>query len=265
MRTSFSILRRPLLNMVTTSLLLCALTVQRTDAQCQFYPQDRGRFALVYDDYAIDVTIQFFPQPLRTALPIGRYRIFLEASGGTIPSGHVPNYHQFRPKRDVRGNAEYELIHTGPMAIGCESVTADSQWFEIITGFTDSTLPPRAWIHRSDVELLPMRVQTWPDLYSHGMLMFLCDSTRRFYSRPEEGALITPYLKTFDGDTQPDYSMVPLHTEGNWMKVQLYSPDIFGSDDAWIASIDSSSHPSVSVWIKYLDDRGRPTVFPMTE
>lgn len=255
--------RSPFIRSVVMPMVL-VLPFQQMIAQCSPYPADRGRFALLFDNVS-DVTIQFYAEPLRTAQPIGRYRIYTEMIGYNSFVGGLSEYHQFLPLRDVKGAAVYELIHTGPLAIGAESVTADSEWFQIVTGFKDPTLPALVWTRRSDLQRLQMTVQTWPEFFLYGVLQFICDSSRRFYTRPDDNAVIDPYLKTFEGETQPSYSMVPLRTVGKWMNVQLYSPDIFGSDDEWVAKIDSSEHPSVSVWIKYLDDWGRPTVEKMVE
>ena len=138
--------------------------------------------------------------------------------------------------------------------------SADSDWAEVSLDCKQLQDPPTAWVKVGG----PIRVKFWSDFFGPDWaLVFNCDTVRAFYSRPDEGYRILPKLA---GDPDnPDYCLRVLKVFGEWMEVYLESPSTFMEDLQTRQARYKSAKPPPKLWIKYLDETGRPRVWYLWE
>jgi hypothetical protein len=85
-----------------------------------------------------------------------------------------------------------------------------------------------------------------------------------FYSKPSLDERVYPKIIK-DESGFYDYSMQRIKAAGTWMQIYLFTPSSFGESLESINAEIKSSKPPAKVWIRYLDDYGRPTVEGLVE
>jgi len=153
-----------------------------------------------------------------------------------------------------------EVFRVDEYGLPVRAFTPDSEWAEVSLDCKQLEDPPTAWVRIGG----PVRVKFWSEFFGEDWaLVFDCDTVKAFYSRPDDGYRIQPKLA---GDSDnPDYCMRVVRTFGDWMEVYLETPSTFMEDSKTRQSRYKSANPPTKVWIKYLDDNGRPRIWYLWE
>jgi hypothetical protein len=125
-----------------------------------------------------------------------------------------------------------------------DSLTADG-WARAIVGFRPDGAPVPAW---APATAGSAERTLWRDELTAHDLFFRTGVPPAFFDTPGG----TPAAFTLPPDER-DYILHPLGTRDDWIKVRVVTP----SD----MCADPESPRSAEVWIRYLDDRGRPLVW----
>ncbi len=138
--------------------------------------------------------------------------------------------------------------------------SSDSEWVRVSLDCRKITNPPSAWLRTVDSNKVTIPIKSWAHFFEVDWpVVFHCDSLMAFYSDSNETARIFPKLRGHPGE--PDYCMRVLSTSGKWMHVYLESPSTFMTDhEARHARYETTDSPP-KVWIRYLDDHGRPRIW----
>ena len=200
--------------------------------------EDYGKFCLSFDFFA-EFSLQLFDSPNRDTKPMAQFVVYKEQTGR---NSYV---------RGTYGIAGLEY-------------SADSQWIKISLDNHNFMNPSSAWISISDVKKIGISILSWKEFYK-GMrsLYFRYDSAVKFYSRRSFNSYINSLTKKVQYNNF-DYSMDVIQSTDEWMEVYLYCPSIFGEEDKQVKQRNVSNPPE-KVWIRYLDDNGRPQLWYMWE
>jgi hypothetical protein len=126
-----------------------------------------------------------------------------------------------------------------------DSIAGD--WLRVIYAMTDAGDPRIGWTQRRQ----DTGVRLWREFLQDHNLFFLDDEKAAFHSSP--GGARVPLQLADGANGLPDYTMHPEEVAGPWMRVRLVTPSDFCSDPV--------QPKRDTVWIRFLDERGRPTVF----
>ncbi len=145
-----------------------------------------------------------------------------------------------------------DVYDVSEFALPVLSFSPDSGWAKVSLDCREQVDTPCAWLNVADARKAKLKVKSWASFFERDWtVVFLCEDMMGFYSAPYDTCQIFP---TLSGDSsESDYWMKVIKTSGNWMLVSLQSP--IPSDG--VEPIDKFPE----VWIKYLDDQGRPRVW----
>jgi roadblock/LC7 domain-containing protein len=141
------------------------------------------------------------------------------------------------------------------------SFSPDSEWVNVSLDCNKEVNPPSAWFNVFDASLLNVQIKSWTNFFEKNWtLHFLNNSDIMFYSKYADTTQIFPKLSM--DKTRPDYCMRVIKTSGHWMLVYLDSPC---NIPVQMDSLYQSKNQSPKVWIRHIDDRGRPRVWYLSE
>jgi hypothetical protein len=225
--------------------------------------EDYGKFCLSFDFFA-EFSLQLFDSPNRDTKPMAQFVVYKEQTGRNSYVRGVSKIRYYQNKKVVKPRVVYELIHGGTYGIAGLEYSADSQWIKISLDNHNFMNPSSAWISISDVKKIGISILSWKEFYK-GMrsLYFRYDSAVKFYSRRSFNSYINSLTKKVQYNNF-DYSMDVIQSTDEWMEVYLYCPSIFGEEDKQVKQRNVSNPPE-KVWIRYLDDNGRPQLWYMWE
>jgi hypothetical protein len=162
--------------------------------------------------------------------------------------------------------AAYSLHYREENAIPGLSYSSDSSWVKVSLDCRNLNNPPSAWLCVIDAKKAGALVRQWDEIFTkYQTLLFQVDSLMAFYSNPSLDKRIYPKILKGEEYQPYDYSMQRIKTIGKWMQIYLFTPSCFGQSRESINAQIISSNPPAKVWIRYLDDNGRPTVEGLTE
>ena len=148
-------------------------------------------------------------------------------------------------------------------------MTADSNWVRIIFGIKNGTFQD-GWVQ---TDLKKRNFFFWRESLLKSVLYFDNNVKIRSAHRYNTPDRDNSHYGFYDGDgpngnkvefdLEPgtssekyNYIMHPIRTEGRWMEVRVVTPSDY---------CDQPANPKVKVlWIKFLDERGRPMVWYYT-
>jgi hypothetical protein len=125
-------------------------------------------------------------------------------------------------------------------------------WLRVHYGLASDGRPLEGWV-RDD----PARVSRflWSERLPESPLFFLHSDSIRFFAAPA-GESVAVALELGPGDPRFDYILYPLVTRGPWMQVVVATPSTY--------CFDPPTPQHDTVWIRYLNDAGRPRVWYYT-
>ncbi len=136
------------------------------------------------------------------------------------------------------------LLEFGYEEVGLplDSLAADGGWARVVPGFRKDGTPVHAWAAVGG----RVQVVRWPERLIERDLFFRDGVTPAFYAAPDGAPAAFPLPGR-------DYILHPLEARGPWMRVRAVTP----SD-----MCDTPESPrAAELWIRYLDERGRPLVW----
>jgi hypothetical protein len=133
-----------------------------------------------------------------------------------------------------------------------DSISSDTQWVRVIYAGESSGASLRGWVTNRSPHT---DILLWKHVLPKHNVFFRDPEQVQFYSSPNGNKRIFT-LEKFSGANSPrryNYIMYPLRADGDWMQVRVVTP----SD--YCDSPDNTR--SATLWIKYLDQHGRPLVW----
>lgn len=233
-------------------------TVSQYDSGCE------TEFGIAYASLTLNLTplkmdsIQFYASTIKSDPP------FAQLKYGTVQvtrNSYAVDVAKFTLTMMSTGEEEeiglrlIDLNRIDEYALPVLSFSPDSQWVNVSFDPRNLSNPQTGWLNISDSKKAGVQIKYWANfLYLDVAVVFNCDSLMAFYSRPDESSRIFPELKLFENSNEYTYSMKGVDKSGKWMQVYLYSPSPYYSGSEPPAS-------ALKVWIKYLDDTGRPRIW----
>jgi hypothetical protein len=186
-------------------------------------------------------SIPIFKQPIATSNTLatflqivtdlrGSYKYFMSSSNTTDDGNLV----------------EFDYEEEG---IPFDSVNSTQTWARVI--YSDVTTRVKGWVQ---VQAPHTKAFFWRDRLTHASLYFLPSAfPPAFYDKPGGSELVFDIARSSGTAPGDDYIMHAVQADGQWLQVLIVSPS------------DLCSRPEKPrkklVWIKYLDETGRPLVF----
>lgn len=143
----------------------------------------------------------------------------------------------------VRNDVEWSYEESG---LPVDSVTRDGAWVRVLHAVDAQGAPRRGWVRTSP----DFNIEWWADVLAGQNLYFRNQDSLAVYEAPGGQRL---WLDIAGGSDGPDYTMTPLQRSNEWMRVVLTTPSDF--------CVDPPVVRTDTVWIRYLDARGRPRVW----
>ena len=148
---------------------------------------------------------------------------------------------------------ESNLLEYGYEELGlpADSAPRADGWVRVVHGFGADSTPRTGWVRlvADDVAY-----QAWSDILPENVLFFLSDADIRFRDAPDGRTVALPLHAEGSGaDRRLDYILHPLEARGDWLRVRAVTPSDY--------CFDPPSPRDTTVWIRYLDERGRPRVW----
>ena len=179
-------------------------------------------------------SIPLYPES-EASQPEGYFHFLPDSTGGWT-------YALAWPDPLVTNLIEFDYESAG---LPVDSITPDGRRARVIPGFDAGGRSVRAWVavRGPGVEIL-----TWRKRLTERDLFFRPGTTPAFFESPEGRPMDFPL-----GEVGNDYILHPLEVRGPWMRVRA----VVASD-----MCEEPPSPKVSVlWIRYLDESGRPLVW----
>jgi hypothetical protein len=219
----------------------------------QFYHPEKVEFGIGY--FATNVpfpdSVVFYSKPTTAST---RVAVFSADTLTLLPSG---------AKTQI-AEGTIEIVHNDVYGFPILQLTSDSHWARVVFDCRKENASESGWADISNIEEILSRWQLWAHFFKPDeAVSFLFDSCMAFYSHPDDSHQIFPKLvENSEGD---DYCMRVINTSGTWMQVFLETPSTFMSDSEEIQKNHNSKNPPPKVWIKYLDEHGRPRIWPLID
>jgi len=138
------------------------------------------------------------------------------------------------------------------------SITHDSSWAQVSVESFDGTRRTEGWVN---LQTPNTTVRIWADFLATKLMVLKPNKPLRFYSKPNMNAQLNIKLFRFRSPFDEfSYILKPIRREGRWLLVELQTPFLPCGDDEVIEKDDSIRPRTIKVWIKYIDERGRPLV-----
>jgi hypothetical protein len=131
-----------------------------------------------------------------------------------------------------------------------DSLNESSNWARVIFSIQSDSVLNKGWIklHVSKNFFLWSK-----ELLKHNLFFVPLLATPIFYEKPNGNEYEFSLEKFKQGERRYNYAMHPIRAEGQWLQVLVVSPTDF---------CDQPINPrKATLWIKYLDENGRPKVF----
>lgn len=143
----------------------------------------------------------------------------------------------------LRNDVEWSYEESG---LPIDSVTADGAWVRVLHAVDAQGDQQRGWARTAQES----RIEWWTDVLAEHTLFFRNQDSLAVHESPD-GRRLWPDIA--GANTGPDYALTPLQRSNQWMRVILTTPSDF--------CVDPPVVRKDTVWIRYLDERGRPRVW----
>lgn len=159
------------------------------------------------------------------------------------PANGVTSYAIAAPDSLRPNLVEYGYEESG---VPFDSLDAASRWARGILGFAADGTPRTGWI---DTGLTGVGLVRWAQQLTGRPIYFPTPEKAAFFATPDSSR---PLRVPAGGNDA--YAIHPLEARGPWLRARVAEP----SDDC---DPDARPRRTRTVWIRYLDERGRPTVW----
>jgi len=188
-----------------------------------------------------------YKQPKETSNKLATYRIIFAADEmGYQYSVTNPKY------KAIAGQVEYGYEISG---MPIDSIDETKSWVQVTIVFQELNIISKGWIK---VKNSNMDYLEWKNILPKRSVLFFDPFPKsiEFYDSME-GKLVHFNLEHYNdystGQRRYNYVLHPLEAKGVWMKVKVVTPSDF---------CDQPKAPrSKILWIKYLDEKGKPLIF----
>jgi|GEM_PF-4274132 len=219
--------------------------------------EDYGKFCISFSFDAV-LSLQLYNLPNDKAKPIAQLDVYNKQNGPNSYISGASTVHYYKNKQVINDKAVLGLINGETNGLAGLAYSSDSEWVQISLDYMNISSPSTCWIKIEDVKNAGASIFSWKEFFREmSSLYFKCDSTMRFYSEASVNTRIYPVLQK-DEYGKCDYDMEPIQISGAWMQVYLNIPSYFLES---ILGQPHSSNLPHKVWIKYLNDNGRPQVW----
>ncbi|MCX6828310.1 MAG: hypothetical protein NT002_03390 [candidate division Zixibacteria bacterium] len=132
-----------------------------------------------------------------------------------------------------------------------DSVNETRNWVRAVYGLSDSNISYKGWV---EVQSPHTEIIFWSVKLKQRDVFFLSISpVPKFFDEPNGNEVEFPLVEFKYGERRYNYIMHPLKSEGSWLQVLVVTPSDF---------CENPLNPKKKIlWIRYLDDSGRPLVF----
>lgn len=204
------------------------------------------------------------------------FRTYSEGPPGTSSGGILLSFYSNPSERSskvaVLRSDSLTLVTTGEsfslyqraLEYGYEEVgfpilefTADSSWVRVSLDCWDMKNSSTAWLPISSQDL---RVFSWTDILGRAdAFFFLRERWIQFYSSSDTTTPVDIQLAS--RYARPNYSMYLKQLRGDWMQVEVETPSSYCYSEEEVLEMFGVRPRKKTVWIRFLDERGRPRIF----
>lgn len=141
---------------------------------------------------------------------------------------------------------DYEVL-----GLPIDTINESTQWFRVVYGFSDHNRPMKGWVKYQKPHC---DFFLWATRLPKKVLYFEPEPKQpEFFDNPNGKQVQMKLYRLANPDSRRfSYSLHPLEVRGSWMKVRVVSPST-------MAQLPDLNSPTV--WIRYLDKKGRPLVY----
>lgn len=174
--------------------------------------------------------------PDSAAVPVGAMLFSVAPDGQT--TYRVAAADSLRPNLVEHGYEE--------SGVPFDSTDGSGRWVRAILGYRTNDTALVGWV---DSAIPGTGTKRWASVLAEGPVFFPSAEQAVFYSSPDSSHRVP------SPRPEPEYAMYAEEARGRWLRVRVVQPS-----DLCIAP-DSARRDTRTLWIRYLDDRGRPNVW----
>jgi len=138
--------------------------------------------------------------------------------------------------------------------------SSDSSWMKVSLNCWDQENRSTGWLRASSEGL---NIRSWTEILSHAdAFFFLKPGQMKFYA--EQGGEREVSVHYDSIYSRPDYQLYRKQIQGSWMQVEFETPSSFCRSDEEVMELFGVKPVKRLLWIRFLDERGRPTIFYST-
>ena len=187
----------------------------------------------------LEDTLLLRAAPDSAAVPVGAMLFSVTPDGQTTYRVAAPD--SLRPNLVEHGYEE--------SGVPFDSTDGSGRWVRAILGYRPDGATLVGWV---DSETPGTGTKRWAAVLADGPIFFRRAELAAFYSAPDSSRQVPPPR------TEPEYAMYGEEARGSWLRVRVVQPS-----DLCIPP-DSIRRETRTLWIRYLDERGRPDVWYYT-
>jgi hypothetical protein len=188
-------------------------------------------------------SILIFQEPAQTSKHI--------ATLSQIVTNPIGNYHYLivpRQPSDIQNMIEFSYEVNG---LPFDSINSTNTWVRVVYILSEDNIACKGWVK---VQAPHTKIIIWKKYLNQGNLFFLPTSLPpRFYDKPNGNEVTFHLDKIGSKETRYDYVLHAIKSEGDWLQVLVVSPSDY--------CFEPTNPRKKLLWIRYLDDSGRPLVF----
>ena len=134
---------------------------------------------------------------------------------------------------------------------------ADSSWMKVSLNCWDQENRSTGWLSASSQGL---NIRSWTEILSQAdAFFFLKPEKMKFYSG--QGGEKEVSVNCDSLYSRPDYQLYRKQIQGSWMQVEFETPSSLCRSDEEVMELFGVKPVKRLLWIRFLDNRGRPTIF----
>ncbi len=184
----------------------------------------------------LEDTLVLRATPDSAAVPVGAMLFSVAPDGQT--TYRVAAADSLRPNLVEHGYEE--------SGVPFDSTDRSGRWVRAILGYRANDSALVGWV---DSKAPGAETKRWADVLADGPIFFPRAELAAFHSAPEPSRQVSP------PQTEPEYAMYGEEARGRWLRVRVVQPSDLCTPP------DSVRRETRTLWIRYLDDRGRPNVW----
>jgi len=135
--------------------------------------------------------------------------------------------------------------------------TRDSSWIKVSLNCWDTENRTTGWVRSSTKGI---QVLSWTEIISQREVFFFLKSELiHFFTGPDPATEVQIQLAS--QYSRPNYSVYRKRIQGEWMLVELETPSSYCYSEEEVVEMFGVKPKKRTVWIRFLDERRRPTIF----